>query len=54
MLWKSGRQTNEQIGQLLGLSYSAVSHAVKTLKAKMEHDPELKGKFAQLYSQFKL
>ncbi len=41
LLWASGRMTNEQIGQLFGISYSAVSHAVKRLNAKMRIHPEL-------------
>jgi predicted transcriptional regulator len=51
-LWRSGRLTNAQIGQLLGLSYSAVSHAVKTLKARLQDNRKLKRKFEQLNSQF--
>ena len=53
-LWSSGRLTNEQIGQLFGLSYSAVSHVVKTLKARMQNNQELAKKLEQLNSQFKL
>jgi len=49
-----GRMSNEQIGQLFGLSYSAVSHAVKTLKVRMRDNPELMKKMEQLNSQFKL
>jgi len=44
-MWRSGRLTNQQIGQLFGLSYSAVSHAVKSLKARMRDNPELKRRF---------
>jgi len=54
LLWKSGRLTNAQIGQLLGLSYSAVSHAVRRLKQKMRGSPALRRRFEQLNSQFKL
>ena len=54
LLWRSGRLTNEQIGQLLGISYSAVSHAVKTLKERMQKNTKLMRKFEQLNSQFKL
>ena len=53
-MWRFGRQTNAQIGQLFGLSYSAVSHAVKTLKARMRDNSELKQKWELLNSQFKL
>jgi REP element-mobilizing transposase RayT len=54
MIWKSGQLSNERIGQLFGLSYSAVSHAVKSLEAHMKENPELKKKYNQLNSQFKL
>jgi putative transposase len=54
LIWKAGVLTNDQIGQLFGLSYSAVSHAVKSLKARMLENQELTAKFNDLYSQFKL
>ena len=54
LLWRSGRLTNEQIGQFLGISYSAVSHAVKTLKERMQKNTKLMRKFEQINSQFKL
>ena len=54
LMWRSGRLTSEQIAQLFGLTYSAVSHAVKTLKAKIRENPELMKKFDKLNSQFKL
>jgi REP element-mobilizing transposase RayT len=54
LIWKAGVLTNDQIGQLFGLSYSAVSHAVKSLKARMQENPKLQAKFGKLYSQFKL
>jgi REP element-mobilizing transposase RayT len=54
LIWKTGGLTNDQIGQLFGLSYSAVSHAVKSLKSKMLDNQELTAKFNNLYSQFKL
>jgi len=53
-LWRSGRLTNAQIGQMFGLSYSSVSHAVKKLKVRMADNSELVKKFEQLNSQFKL
>jgi len=54
LIWKAGVLTNDQIGQLFGVSFSAVSHAVKSLKARMQEDPKLQAKFDNLYSQFKL
>jgi hypothetical protein len=54
LIWKTGVLTNDQIGQLFGLSYSAVSHAVKSLKARMLEDQELTSKLNDINSQFKL
>ncbi|UCG08916.1 MAG: hypothetical protein JSV83_09820, partial [Desulfobacterales bacterium] len=51
---QSGKLTNEQILWLFGLSYSAVSHALKALKARMHENPGLQEKYEQLNSQFKL
>jgi putative transposase len=54
LIWKAGVLTNDQIGQSFGVSFSAVSHAVKSLKARMQENPKLQAKFNNLYSQFKL
>mgnify|MGYP001827060370 FL=1 len=54
LIWKAGVLTNDQIGELFGVSFSAVSHAVKSLKARMREDPKLQAKFEQFNSQFKL
>ena len=49
-MWRSGQLTNEQIGELFGISYSAVSHSVKTLKARLLETPDLMKQFKQLNS----
>ena len=54
IIWKAGVLTNDPISQLFGLSYSAVSYAVKSFKARMLENKELTAKFNDLYSQFKL
>jgi REP element-mobilizing transposase RayT len=54
LIWKTGVLTNDQIGQLFGLSYSAESHAVKSLKTRMLEDQELMARFDDFNSQFKL
>lgn len=53
-IWRAGRLTNVQIGKEFGLSYSAVSHAVKSIKAKLKNDQRLRTSFNKLNSQFKL
>ena len=53
-LWRVGQLTNVQIGEQFGLSYSAVSHAVRSIKAKLKNDRLLRASYDRLYSQFKL
>ena len=53
-IWKTGQFKNEQIGNLFGISYSGVSHAVKSTKHKYLKSRKLKKKLDQLNSQFKL
>lgn len=53
-IWRVGQLTNDQIGKEFGLSYSAVSHALKSVKTKLHNDQGLKAAFNQLNSQFML
>ena len=53
-IWATGQLKIEQIGKLFGLSYSAVSHAVKSVKSESAKDRQLQKKFDQLNSLFKL
>ena len=46
--------TNEKLGQLFNMSYSAISHCVKRFKEKMNKDKKVKNQFEKLNSQFKL
>jgi len=41
-MWRSGKLGTEQMGQRFGLSCSAISHAVKTLKARMQDNSQFK------------
>ncbi len=53
-LWNKGLMTNEKLGQLFNLSYSAISHCVKTFKEKMNKDKKVKNQFEKVNSLFKL
>jgi len=44
-IWKTGQLKNENIGSLFGLSYSGVSHAVKSAKLKLTKSRQIKAKF---------
>jgi hypothetical protein len=54
LLWNKGLMTNEQLGRLFNISYSAISHSVKIFKEKMVNDKEVKNQFEKINSQFKL
>lgn len=53
-LWRSGKLTNQEIGNLCSISHSAVSHSVKSIKSKLDTDGKLNDYFNQVNSQFKL
>ena len=38
LLWERGAFTNEEIGGIFGMGYSAVSHLVKRMKGKLKED----------------
>lgn len=53
-LWEKGLFKNEEIGQVFGLSYSAVSHIVKDVKVGIKETPRLGSRAKRLNSQFKM
>jgi len=53
-IWKIGQINNQQIGSLFGISYSGVSHAVKSITNKPPKNRRLQIKLNQLNSLFKL
>ena len=54
LLWKTGRFSNQVLGSMLGLTYSAVSKVVGGLNERMRSDKTLRNKFNQINSQFKV
>ena len=52
-LWMTGAVTNSVIGSLFGITYSSVSHSVKSTKLKLEKNRQLKNKFNDIYPLFK-
>jgi putative transposase len=49
-IWKAGVFTNAEIGKRFGLTYSAVSHSVQGMKAKLACDRELRSLFERINS----
>ena len=53
-LWSTGAMTNSKIGDLFGITYSAVSHSVKATKLKLDKNRECKKTFNRINSLFKM
>ena len=53
-IWKTGILTNEKIGRLFGVTYSSVSHIVKSTKSRLDRNERLMEKFDKIYSLFKI
>jgi len=53
-VWKTGFLTNNEIGNLFGMTYSSVSHIVKSIRLRMKGDHSLKARFEHVYSLFKM
>jgi hypothetical protein len=53
-LWEMGTFRNQEIGQVFGVSYSAVSQIVRDMKEHIKKDPRVGSKVKKLNSQFKM
>ena len=53
-LWEMGVFRNEETGQVLGLSYLAVSHTLRDVKEQIKKDPRVVNKAKRVNSQFKM
>jgi putative transposase len=54
LLWNKGLMTNEKLGRVFNISYSAISHSVRVFKEKMINDKKVKNQFDKINSQFTL
>jgi REP element-mobilizing transposase RayT len=52
VIWNVGCLSNEQIGSLFGISYSAVSHIVRSFKTNLKKDEKMQTQFSQINSLF--
>jgi putative transposase len=53
MLWETGAFTNAEIGEIFGVSYTAVSHIVNKVKGQLEADRHFREKYRLINSQIK-
>jgi REP element-mobilizing transposase RayT len=54
VVWQLGQQTNQQIGDLLGLTYSAVSRRISIFKNKIRRDNQIRKKLEHVKSMIKI
>jgi len=54
LVWKNCVLTNEEIGRLFGMSYSAISHIISSMKTRLQQNPDLQNKYKHLYSLCKI
>jgi len=52
--WERGAYTNQEIGNIFGITYSAVSHTVNHLKRTLKSNNDLEKSYQLLNSQFKM
>ena len=50
VVWQLGVRTNSQIGEIFGLTSSAVSRRIGVLKSKAENDKSVREKIAEIKS----
>jgi hypothetical protein len=54
LLWETGLYKNQEIGNLLGLTYSSISRRAKISRVKISKDSKFKKQFKQLKSQIRM
>ncbi|MFC1859000.1 transposase [Thermodesulfobacteriota bacterium] len=54
LVWKTCMLNNEETGRLFGMTYSAVSHILSSMRLKMQKDSDLRVKYNNIYSLCKM
>ena len=54
LVWKSCMLTNEETGLLFGMTYSAISHILSSMRTRMQKESGLRVKFNRIYSLCKM
>ncbi len=54
LVWKTCMLPNEETGRLFGMTYSAVSHILSSMRTTMQKEPELRAKYKHIYSLCKM
>ena len=54
LVWKIGLLTNEETGRLCGMTYSAISPILSSMRTRMRKDSDLRIKYNNIYSLCKV
>ena len=54
LVWQTCLLTNEEVGQLFGMTYSAVSRVLNSMRNRLKKESGLLKKYNRIYAQFKM
>jgi len=54
LVWKICRLPNEESGRLFGMTYSAISHILSSMRTRMQKETDLQARYNRLYSLCKM
>jgi len=54
LIWKTCILTDEEAGRLFGMTYSAISHMLSSMRTRMQKEPDLRVKYNHTYSLCKM
>ena len=54
LVWKICILSNEETGRLFGVTYSAISHILSSMRTRMQKDSDLRVKYNNIYSLYKM
>ena len=54
LVWKTCILTNEETGRLFGMTYSAISHILSSMRTRMQKNSDLRVKYNRIYSLCKM
>jgi hypothetical protein len=54
LVWKICILSNEETGRLFGMTYSAISHILSSMRTRMQKNSDLRVKYNNIYSLCKI
>jgi len=54
LVWKICSLSNEESGRLFGMTYSAISHILSSMRTRMQKETDLQDRYNRIYSLCKM